>query len=197
MSAQPPHELGEPAPLRGDSWPATGAAEERAGRRPRRLGRVTLIAAGVLIFVLASLWLARFLSNENTERDAVVSLLQAQAAGNAGAMLDRLEGCRKEPSCVSAVERNVRSEHTAGAVQILALNSPTAYSLTPTKGETRVAWRAGTGKPVVQCVVVERGGNAVTGLSVVLRRISVPIPSESDCPPGSKPPVITEPAEGP
>jgi hypothetical protein len=158
---------------------------------------MTLIAAGVLVFLLASLWLARFLSNENTERDAVVSLLQAQAAGNAGAMLHRLEGCRTEPACVSIVERNAQSEHTAGALQILALRSPTAYSLTSAKGETRVAWRAGAGKPVVQCVVVERSGNGLTGLSIVLRRISAPIPGESDCPPGSKPPVVTEPAEGP
>jgi hypothetical protein len=197
MSAQPPHDLGESVPLRGGSWPTTGAGREGTMPRPRRLGRVTLIVAGVVIFLLTSVWLARFLSNENSERDALVSLLRAQAAGDASAMLGRLEGCRKEPACLSTVERNAQTERVAGAVQILALSSPTAYSLTPTKGETRIAWRAGSGKPVVQCVVVERSGNGLTGLSVVLRRISAPIPSESDCPPGSKPPVVVEPPEGP
>lgn len=157
---------------------------------------MALIAAAILIFLLVSLWLARFLSNENTERDALASLLRAQAAGNAAAMLDRLEGCRKVPSCVSEVQQNAQGEREAGGVQILALSSPTAYSLTSTKGETRVAWRAGAGEPVVQCVVVERTGNGLTGLSIVLRRISAPIPGESDCPPGSKPPIVEEPPEG-
>jgi hypothetical protein len=196
MSAQPPHELGEGAPLRGGSWPATGAGEERTTPRGRRRLLIGLIAGAVLIFLLVSLWLARFLSNENTERDTVVSLLRAQAAGDAAAMLERLEGCRKLPSCAAQVERNAQGERAAGGVQILALSSPTAYSLTSAKGETRVAWRAGSGKPVVQCVVVERSGNGLTGLSIVLRRISAPIPNESDCPPGSKPPIVQEPPEG-
>jgi hypothetical protein len=158
---------------------------------------VLSVGLALLVFLAISLWLARFLSTENSERDALVSLLRAEAAGNAAGMLARLEGCREEPSCVSEVERNARGEHAAGAVQILALSSPTAYSLTSAKGETRVAWRVGSGKPVVQCVVVERTGNGLTGLSIVLRRMSAPIPSESDCPPGSKPPVAVEPQEGP
>ena len=143
---------------------------------------MALIAAGLLLFVAISVWLARFLSTENDERDAIVSLLREQTAGNAEGMLDRLHGCRRDPACVATVRENARSEHRPGAVQILALSSPIAYTLTQASGETRVAWRAGSGMPVVQCVFVERQGNPLTGLSVVLRRIAAPIQTEADCP---------------
>jgi hypothetical protein len=153
-----------------------------SGTRGRRRKWVALIALVVLLFLAVSTWLARFLSTENAEREDVVALLRAQAAGNAQGMLDRLHGCRVEPACLASVQRNASSERRAGAIQILALSSPTAYSLTAASGETRVAWRAGSGLPVVQCVLVVRRGNALTGLSVRLRRISSPIPNEADCP---------------
>ena len=195
MSVQPPKDVHEAARARDAFGRGPAAPQPRRGARQRRRW-VLLIGVALVIFLAISLWLARFLSNENTERDAIASLLRAQAAGNAAAMLDRLEGCRRLPSCVSEVQRDAQRERAAGGVQILALSSPTAYSLTSAKGETRVAWRAGSGKPVVQCVVVERAGNGLTGLSIVLQRISAPIPNESDCPPGSKPPIIEEPEEG-
>lgn len=147
----------------------------------------------MVIFLAASAWLAGFLSTENTERNAIVGLLRAQAAGNAQGMLARLEHCGASRSCVAIVTRNAQTERGSGAIQILALSSPTAYTLTQARGETRVAWRAGSGRAVVQCVVVERRGNALTGLSVILRSISAPIANESDCPPGSKPPPAPEP----
>jgi hypothetical protein len=178
--------VNRPAPSPGAAAPGVPLDERRASRR--RLARPVLIVAAVVVFVAASAWLARFLSTENAERDALTGLLRAQAAGNAQGMIARLHGCRAEPSCVAAVRHDARVEHASGPVQILALSSPTAYTITPANGETRVAWRVGSGRPVVQCVVVQRRGNAVTGLSIELRRISAPIPNESDCPPGSKPP---------
>ena len=150
--------------------------------RRGRLRRAAVIAAAAIVFLAASAWLARFLSAENAERDAVIALLRAQAAGDAQRMLSRLDGCRAIPTCVATVQRNAQAERRSGAVQILALSSPTAYSLTSGRGETRVAWRAGSSLPVVQCVLVERTGNPLTGLSIVLRRISAAIPNESDCP---------------
>ena len=141
-----------------------------------------MIAAALIVFLAISAWLARFLSTENTERNAVVALLHAQAAGNAEGMLDRLHGCRASGSCVAIVRRNAASQRAPGSLQILALSSPTAYSLGDAKGETRVAWRAGSHGPVVQCVLVHRTGNALTGLTVELVRISAPIANEADCP---------------
>jgi hypothetical protein len=135
-----------------------------------------------VLFLALSAWLARFLSTENAERDALVTLLRAQAAGNAEAMLGQLQGCRSNPRCVASVRGQARAERKAGPLQILALSSPTAYALTDATGETRVAWRAGSSLPVVQCVLVRRHGNALTGLSVSLLRLSARIPGAADCP---------------
>ena len=143
---------------------------------------MAIIAGGVIVFLAISAWLARFLSTENAERNAVVGLLQSQAAGNAEGMLDRLRDCRTQSACVALVRRNAASERSTGSLQILALSSPTAYSLASASGETRVAWRAGAHGPVVQCVLVHRRGNALTGLTVELMRISAPIGNEADCP---------------
>jgi hypothetical protein len=135
-----------------------------------------------VLFLGISAWLARFLSTENAERDALASLLKAQAAGNAQAMLTQLHGCRGHPRCVATVRREASEERKGGQVQILALSSPTAYSLTEATGETRVAWKAGASLPVVQCVLVRRHGSPLTGLSVTLLRLSARIPGQADCP---------------
>jgi hypothetical protein len=153
-----------------------------AHRRRTRITRTALIALGVVVFLAISAWLARFLSTENAEREAVVTLLRAQASGNVQAVLAQLHGCRKEASCAATVRRDAGTERRGGSVQILALSSPTAYSLADATGETRVAWRAGSSNPIVQCVLVHRHGNALTGLSVTLLRLSAPIGNEADCP---------------
>lgn len=153
-----------------------------AHRRRTRITRIALIALGVVVFLAISAWLARFLSTENAERDALVTLLRAEAAGDVQGVLAQLRGCRKEASCVATVRRDASAARRAGGVQILALSSPTAYSLANATGESRVAWRAGSSQPVVQCVLVHRHGNPLTGLSVTLLRLSAPIPGEADCP---------------
>ena len=53
----------------------------------------------------------------------------------------------------------------SGAVKILSLNSPTAYSLTSATGTTRLAWTVIGKLPVVQCVEVSRTGNFLTGIT--------------------------------
>jgi len=66
-------------------------------------------------------------------------------------------------------------------VLILADQSQTGYALTSKVGDTRIAWKAGTALPVVQCITVSRTGNAISGLTVRLLAIGGQIPSESDC----------------
>jgi len=134
-----------------------------------------------VLFVAISGVLARFLSTENAERDDVVALLQAQAAGNAEGMLDRLTGCGRSPACVARTRANAISLRRRGAVKILTLKSATAYSLTGASGKTRVAWTVLGRLPVVQCVQVQRRGNFVTGISVALVSIGAPISNEGDC----------------
>jgi hypothetical protein len=144
----------------------------------RRL--VTLIAFGAIVFVAISFLLARYLSTENRERDAVYALLRDQARGDARAMLERLDGC--DARCRANVEANARRLKRAGEVKILAYSSSTSYSLGHAEGPTRVAWTIVNRQlPVVQCVQVERTGNVLAGTTINLRRLSVPIDRQGTC----------------
>lgn len=152
-------------------------------RRLRRLRpvHIALIALALVLFLAISALLARFLSTENTERDDVLAVLVAQASGNPGAMLAKLDGCHSDPVCVAAVRSDAARLRRQGAVKILSLTSHTAYSLSSSSGKTRVAWTVIGRLPVVQCVQVERAGDFLKGMSVRLSSISAPIPNEADC----------------
>jgi hypothetical protein len=135
----------------------------------------------VLLFVAVSGLLARYLSVENAERDKELTLLQAQARGDVGAMLAGLSGCRQSAACVATVSANATRLHRAGAVKILSLKSRTAYSLSGATGKTRVAWTVIGRLPVVQCVEVRRTGNPISGIHIALLSLSAPIGNEADC----------------
>jgi hypothetical protein len=136
---------------------------------------------GVVLFVVISGELARFLSAEGVERDDIVAVLKAQAAGNLQGMLDGQAGCRQSPSCVATTRANATNLRRTGAVKILTLTSPTAYTLTGATGKTRVGWTVIGKLPVVQCVEVRRTGNFLKGITVTLLSISTPISNEGDC----------------
>jgi hypothetical protein len=146
-----------------------------------RARRIALIAVGVLLFLAVSGVLARFLSVENEERDDILAVLQAQAAGNAQGVLAGLDGCAASAACTAVAHANATQLRRRGAVKILTLTSATAYSLTGATGRTRVAWTVIGRLPVVQCVLVRRTGNALSGISLALLSISAPISNEGDC----------------
>ncbi len=137
----------------------------------------------MLAFLVISGFLARFLSVENTERDADLALIEAEARGDETGMLDRIAGCRASPACVASVKANTSNPRLrrAGAVKILQLTSATAYALNGASGKTRLAWTVIGQLPVVQCVGVRRSGNPITGVKVTLTSLSRPIPNEGDC----------------
>jgi len=143
---------------------------------------IPLVAVGVLVFVALSFLLARYLNTEGQERGAVFALLQAQARGDAPAMLRRLDGCPPDPSCVATARRNAARLRRPGRVKILAYDSKTAYALGARRGPTRVAWTViDRGLPVVQCVDVERSGTVLAGRTIRLRRLSPPIDRQGTC----------------
>ena len=144
-----------------------------------RRGRTALIACGAIAFLVVSAILARWLSLENVERDDVITLLQAEARGDTGAMLAQLHGC--STSCRAAVAHDAAMLRGSGRVLILNSASATGYALTSTTGQTRVAWKLSGRLPSVQCVLVRRSGNAISGLHVSLMSIGAPIPLTSDC----------------
>jgi hypothetical protein len=143
---------------------------------------IPLVAAGVLVFAAVSLLLARYLNTEGQERGAVFALLKAQARGDAGGMLGRLDGCARDPRCVATARSDAQRLKRPGEVKILAYDSKTAYALGSARGPTRVAWTVvDRGLPVVQCVDVERTGTVLAGRAIKLRRLGPPIDRQGSC----------------
>jgi hypothetical protein len=167
--------------------PSLGAPGPRAwwhGLSPRTRKRLwRALAAATVLVAVGSVVLARFLSVENTERDAELALIQAEARGDANSMLEQISGCRASSACVASVRANAADPRVrrGGAVKILALTSPTAYSLSGSSGRTRLAWTVIGSLPVVQCVDVRRTGNFFTGIHVHLIGLSAPIANNGKC----------------
>jgi hypothetical protein len=141
-----------------------------------------LIAAGFGLFVFLGLsfLLARGLTGSSAERGKVLDVLEAQAQGDAGAVLAQLPACRAEPTCARVTEARVARLKRPGDVEILNYRPSMRLSLTRRTGIGRVAWRAGDGLPVVQCVRVRRDG-PLTGGGVTLLALSDPIGLERGC----------------
>jgi hypothetical protein len=141
------------------------------------------IAIGFAIFVFLGLsaLLARGLTGAGNERSHVLALVRAQARGDANAVLAALPACRAEPACVQVTRDRVAELERPGKVQILTYRPSVQVALTRRTGVGRVAWRAGSSSPVVQCVRVRRDG-PLTGGDVELVAISAPIGLEESCP---------------
>ena len=146
-----------------------------------RRGR-TLIVIGLAAFLFLgfSALLARALTGAGDERARVLSLVEAQAAGDAAGVLAELPGCRAQPACVEVTRTRVAELQRDGRVEILNYTPSVQVALTRRTGVGRVAWRAGGSQPVVQCVRVRRDG-PVTGADVELLSISAPIGNEDSC----------------
>jgi hypothetical protein len=116
------------------------------------------VVLGVIVFLVVSFELARFLSAAGGERDQVYDLLVNQ---------------------VHTTPR-YRAVHQP---KILSYESKTAYSLGTKTARARVAWAdvQHDSLPVVQCVTVKRSWSFVTGASVTLGRLSAPIGNEAGC----------------
>lgn len=141
--------------------------------------RPLLIGLALVVFLSLSLLVARWLSTENVERDAVVGLLRAQARGDADAVVERL-ACR-DAACRALARANARRLRGPGELEIARYDSGTAHALTGATAPTRVVWILPGRLTTVQCVLVRRKGDPLTGTSVTLLRLSAPIDRESGC----------------
>jgi hypothetical protein len=144
--------------------------------------RLIAIAVPATVVVLVVGFLAaRWLTTENRERDAVFTLLQREAAGDAPGVLARLDAC--DAACAAKVRAFVPRVRGGGKVKIARLDSGTAYTLGTSTGTTRVVWVHGVeSRPIVQCVVVRRDGGPLTDRSVSLLRLIAPLAdNEGSC----------------
>ena len=152
-----------------------------ATTRLRRSDRFWLgVAFAVFVFLGLSALLARGLTGAGNERARVLELLEAQASGDADAVLRELPACAREPACVRLTRDRVAAMRRPGPVEILHYRPSVQVALTRRTGTARVAWRAGRGRPVVQCVRVVREG-PLSGAGLELLSISEPIPGEAGC----------------
>jgi hypothetical protein len=140
------------------------------------------IVAGVVVFLAISAVLARVLSADGAERGAITALLTAEARGDVRGMIDRIDGCRQDPSCRAGAARNAAALKHAGSVSIIQLNPSAGFSLASTLGTARVAWNVGGSLPIVQCVRVRRAGNALSGLRIELLSITRRLAGDATCP---------------
>lgn len=143
---------------------------------------MALIALGLLLFAAISALLARAFSIDGAERAAITRLVTDEALGRPAAMTALIRGCAQSSFCQSRVKADASALRRPGKVLILELDSSAGFSFTSTVGTARVAWRAGSSLPVVQCVRVRRAGNVISGLSIQLLEISAKIKSGADCP---------------
>jgi hypothetical protein len=137
------------------------------------------VALAAAAFVAASLLLARWLSTDNVERDAVIELLRAQARGDGDRVVAAL-ACG-DAACRATARANARRLRSPGDVQIVRYDSSTARSSGARAGPTRVVWLSRGRRPTVQCVLVRREGDPLRGISVTLVALSAPIGGEAAC----------------
>jgi hypothetical protein len=143
---------------------------------------MALVLAGVVVFLLISAILARAFSVDSAERSAITAVVQAEARGDAAAVISRFSGCADSPACRASAAANARALRHGGSVSVIQLQASAGFSLTGSTGTARVAWSVGGSLPIVQCVRVHRAGTALTGLRIDLLALSRRITSDADCP---------------
>lgn len=146
----------------------------------RRSSLFVVIGFVVFVFLAISALLARALTASGTERTRVLDVAVAEARGDAAAVLRLTPACAAQPACAATVRGFVPALAHAGKVQILQYEPSVQMTLTRTTGSGRLAWRAGTGLSVVQCVRVRRDG-PLTGNGVRLLSISAPMRRDASC----------------
>jgi hypothetical protein len=139
------------------------------------------IVIAVVAFLAISLFLARWLTVDNVERDKVEKLLRAQIAGDGPAMARDVAGCDARPACRTQMAALAKAQRGPGRLEIAAYDSATAHALGAKDGPTRVVWKTPTRLTTVQCVQIRRRGNVLSGPSVTVTAISEPIGRQAGC----------------
>ena len=153
---------------------ASSSCPARASRRPRRLRAArmrrrpaVLIAAGfgVFVFLGLSFLLARGLTGASDRaRAGARRCSRPRRAATRTRCSRELPACRAEPACARVTRDAGRASCAAPARSRSSTTRRARGSRSRAgPGTARVAWRAGEGLPVVQCVRVRREGPLTGG----------------------------------
>jgi hypothetical protein len=146
-----------------------------------RRTKITAIVFGTFVFLGISFLLARALVGSGAERSKVLDILEAQARGDADAVLREMPRCERDPTCARVTRERVQRLRRPGEVEILNFEPSTRAAFTDQSGLARVVWRTPAKTfPVVQCVQVRRAG-PLSGGEVEIDSISNPIGLEASC----------------
>jgi hypothetical protein len=143
--------------------------------------RIGIISVAIVALVGISFVVGRWLNNDTVERGKVVELLRAQERGDAAAMEHDLTDCR-DAGCQAIVRANAARLRGHGELKIPLYESQTAHALRSRTKFTRVVWFTTGRLTTVQCVLVRRTGNVLSGMAVTLLRVTAPIGREASCP---------------
>lgn len=135
----------------------------------------------MFVFLGVSALLARALSATGVERAKALEIARAEASGDAAAVLRLTPECARDAACAAGTRAFAGKLRRPGEVEVLQYQPSVQVAMTRTTGTGRLAWRAGTALPVVQCFRVRREG-PVTGAGVEILSVSAPIRRESGCP---------------
>src|ERR687893_2810977 len=103
----------------------------------RRPAVLIVAGFGVFVFLGLSFLLARGLTGSSAERGKVLDVLEAQARGDAAAVLAALPACRAEPACARVTRERVAELERPGRVEILQYSPSVQVALTDRTGVGR------------------------------------------------------------
>ena len=148
----------------------------------RRRWMITLIVAGIVVFLAIATLLTRAFNVGDAEDAAITNLVQAEARGDTGEVISLITGCHASAACRARAATNTAALRHPGKLSIAELNPSSTFSVTSTMGTARVAWVAGTSLPRVQCLRVRPAGSVFQGFTIELLVVSRRIASDADCP---------------
>jgi hypothetical protein len=148
----------------------------------RRRNVILLIGLAVIVFLAVSALLARAFSVGGAENATITDLVRDEASGRTAQIEATISGCRTDPGCRARVAQNVAALRRPGGVQIIQITPSSGFSLGATVGIARVAWLAGSSKPIVQCLRVRHDGDVLQGFRIEVLKLSLRIRSDADCP---------------
>jgi hypothetical protein len=148
----------------------------------RRRYVIASIFAGIILFVVISVLVARAIGVGDAQTAAITALVRAEADGDTGRVVSLIYGCEHSPACRAHAAALAADLKHPGQISIPDMIPSVNVAVSGSTGTARVAWLAGSSLPRVQCVRVRNAGSVLSGFTIQLLRVSARQPSDASCP---------------